>query len=383
MSVPRLGLGMMDAQLQKLVRAVLQDVQIDVSRVAVNVDVTASRQGNKKRKWQAVEGAEGAPKEDDPHGVRDAALDVLEHILSLSGSIPAILRNGVNHVIISSLLTAGCDVTISGKREADPISTVDRQHLHQLRLLRCLLSAIVHTDEGQESILVFGVRLFQGYLRSSDVKIRAFCMEALTTCNLIIHPKLPPIQRLQINKQSSVGNGNGQFVEIEMDLDGVGNEMELKRPRLDNGFGGRTSVQPPVTAVVPISVPLQPMAPVMPALAPASAPLPVFSPATVAAPTTSFTPAVAPIPPPSATPGIVPLETDPEPTLPQSSLPTNLPTNPFAPSTQAPAQPTAAQPVKTAAQSAPQPSAFTEESDDDEDMPQINIDDDDEDEESD
>ena len=57
----------------------------------------------------------------------------------------------------------GTDVAFAQKRLSE---AVDEQQSNQLRVLRCLMSSILHTEEGQESVLVYGMRLFGAFLHS-------------------------------------------------------------------------------------------------------------------------------------------------------------------------------------------------------------------------
>ncbi|KAJ3056132.1 hypothetical protein HK097_007964 [Rhizophlyctis rosea] len=395
----RIGFGLTEDQIRKHLVAILQDVQPDVAQVAVNVDVASQRQTNKKRKWQAVGSAADSPKDEDRRGVKDGALDLLEHILSLGFSIPAVLRSKVNHTIISLLITIGSDLVFTAKRTSE---SLDEQNLQHLRLLRCLMSSIMHTEEGQESVLVYGMRLFGAFLRSPVPEIRGFCTEALNLCDLIIHPKLPPLQRLRV-APTSVPVAYEQL-NNDMDLDEPMGGFEAKRPRFGNGLAAAVpavsanaaaslpAVVPPVhpslvqvAQVAPVPV-LQP-APVAPAPVPSSLPFPVpaapvttFNPATVAAPFSTATPVVVPVTQsaasslpqqPSALPAIVP--------------PTTAPTAPF--SSQTAGKPQAPPESKSAPKPAPyesKPSTYETkpstsysvdmDDSDDEPMPTINID---------
>ncbi|KAI8369294.1 rRNA processing/ribosome biogenesis-domain-containing protein [Radiomyces spectabilis] len=115
-----------------------------------------------------------------------AALGALEQLLNVYGSsMDPQTRSALDSIILSRLLSS----IHPGKASAEMINVTKHQ------LYKCLLSSVLHPVATQASILPHAMRLFSSGLNESNHELRSTCLQGMTICELIIHPRMPPVQR--------------------------------------------------------------------------------------------------------------------------------------------------------------------------------------------
>ncbi|CEP19072.1 hypothetical protein [Parasitella parasitica] len=67
--------------------------------------------------------------------------------------------------------------------------------LVRVELYLCLISSVTHPIETQASILPHASRLFSAGINDHSHQLQAICKKGLSICDLIMHSRLPPIQR--------------------------------------------------------------------------------------------------------------------------------------------------------------------------------------------
>ncbi|KAG0166848.1 hypothetical protein DFQ28_001083 [Apophysomyces sp. BC1034] len=115
-----------------------------------------------------------------------AALEALQNLINFYGpSMELTLRSSVDSGLLSNMLQAIQTVSTSSEQNA----------LVRYKLYECLIASVMHPIEAQASILPHAVRIFSAGMNDQSHQLQMICMQGLAICDLIMHPRMPPIQR--------------------------------------------------------------------------------------------------------------------------------------------------------------------------------------------
>ncbi|KAI7861969.1 rRNA processing/ribosome biogenesis-domain-containing protein [Spinellus fusiger] len=126
-------------------------------------------------------------------GIQLAALKVLQDLITTYGfSMENTMRSSIDSVLLTTILQ------ITQMIETSNESLL----LAKQGLYHCLLASVMHPIETQASILPHAMRIFTAGVNEQTQQLRAICLHGLSVCDLIIHPRLPPIQRAPVQPSS-------------------------------------------------------------------------------------------------------------------------------------------------------------------------------------
>ncbi|KAF8980916.1 hypothetical protein BGZ46_003494 [Entomortierella lignicola] len=139
-----------------------------------------------------------------PAQVFVAASNVLSLVLTTSGpNLAPHTRAAADTLIVTHLLNSQHHVNTIEQSETPFYSAPVRAHLYKV-----LMASISSPAETQSSLVPLSVGIFKAGLNDSEKYVRDSCTTALTICDLIIHARLPPMQRARaITTQKSLAKG--------------------------------------------------------------------------------------------------------------------------------------------------------------------------------
>ncbi|RUS28398.1 rRNA processing/ribosome biogenesis-domain-containing protein [Jimgerdemannia flammicorona] len=190
----KFGIGMVEMTCNPLLNALLEDIRMPERKsaaITANLRTSSGKKSNKKRKAELTNSDALAVAdtfiESPTLELQVAAFEVLKQLLMVGGSaITPSHRSSIDSLLISRLLLLS-----QGMSKSD-----DQYHLLiKLKIYECLLASVLAPSETQASVLPYALRLFSAGQNEQSGQIRSFCSQALTICDLIIHSRLPPIQR--------------------------------------------------------------------------------------------------------------------------------------------------------------------------------------------
>ncbi|KAI3458851.1 hypothetical protein Pfo_015514 [Paulownia fortunei] len=130
-----------------------------------------------------------------PISVKIAALEALEALLTLGGSMRSeSWRGDVDHLLIT-LATNACKGGWS-KEERKIFLSGDPTPIwadFQLAALRALLASLLSPGRGRPSHLALGLELFRGGMQETGTKLGEYCGHALLALEVLIHPRALPL----------------------------------------------------------------------------------------------------------------------------------------------------------------------------------------------
>ncbi|KAF7726335.1 Proline-, glutamic acid- and leucine-rich protein 1 [Apophysomyces ossiformis] len=114
-----------------------------------------------------------------------AALLALQNLLNSYGSsMNPMLRSSVDSNILASIL----------QETQSPTATNEQAAIIRYKLYECLLASVMHPIEAQATILPHAVRIFSSGINDQSHQLQMLCAQGLAICDLIMHPRMPPIQ---------------------------------------------------------------------------------------------------------------------------------------------------------------------------------------------
>ncbi|KAK9767290.1 hypothetical protein K7432_003021 [Basidiobolus ranarum] len=174
--------------------------------------------------------------------LQHAALKTLKAVVLSSGSsISVQLRGTIESTLISHILTL-----------TQQPSDTDNENIEKfkLSLYDCLLSVVISPAQQLPSILPYALQLFNHGLNDKSHMVRTFCSNAVLLCDLIIHPRLPPIQKIPAKDEKS----NSSF------------QMAIDQESVTNNFGhnsftefAQTKAEPIIPAAIATDVESSPV----------------------------------------------------------------------------------------------------------------------------
>ncbi|XP_058083932.1 uncharacterized protein LOC131231664 isoform X2 [Magnolia sinica] len=151
-----------------------------------------------------------------PISVQIAALEALEELVTVSGAwISEQSRSEVDRLLIT-IATNTCNAGWSNEERSKMASegpTPNRADL-QLTALHALLPSLLSPARGRPRYLSQGLELFRRGRQETGTKLAEFCANALTTLEVLIHPRALPLWDSPSGNHSPVDEGfNRRFTE--------------------------------------------------------------------------------------------------------------------------------------------------------------------------
>ncbi|KAF9179183.1 Proline-, glutamic acid- and leucine-rich protein 1 [Haplosporangium sp. Z 767] len=133
-----------------------------------------------------------------------AALSILSLVLTTSGpNLPPHARAAADTLIVTHILNCQHHVNPIEQSETPFYSAPVRAQLY-----KTLVASISSPGETQSSLVPLSVGIFKAGLSDTEQFVRDNCTMALTICDLVMHSRLPPMQRARtVVSQSDLAKG--------------------------------------------------------------------------------------------------------------------------------------------------------------------------------
>ncbi|KAI8072652.1 rRNA processing/ribosome biogenesis-domain-containing protein, partial [Gongronella butleri] len=182
------GLVFAEAIESVVVPNVLQDTTVHVHKVT-SVVTTDTKENKKKRKRNDLTHSDAMLAQhatEAPHDIQMAALQTLEQLLLCYGaSMDINTRNSIDSHILQRLL----EISQKPLALAPESDQLIKEHLYP-----CLLASVMAPLQVQASILPYAVRIFSAGINEQNLKLQSLCRQGVAICDLIMHPRMPPLQ---------------------------------------------------------------------------------------------------------------------------------------------------------------------------------------------
>ncbi|KAG0314847.1 hypothetical protein BGZ97_008888 [Linnemannia gamsii] len=120
-----------------------------------------------------------------------AALDILSLVLTTSGpNLAPHARAAADTLVVTHLLNSQHHVNPIEQSETPFYTTTVRAQLY-----KALTASVSSPGETQSSLVPLSVGIFKAGLSDPEKFVRDHCTTALTICDLVMHSRLPPMQR--------------------------------------------------------------------------------------------------------------------------------------------------------------------------------------------
>ncbi|CAG8601849.1 21078_t:CDS:10 [Gigaspora margarita] len=223
--IQKYGIGFVHFVSSPLLASIIDDIRIKQKPqrdVLTDVISNTGKKGGKNKKRKITNSDElinsGIQEFNNVNvDVQISALEVLKTLLMVDGSsIPYNIRSTIDNIILSRILAPFSQLTNSS------ITTRNESDI-QLKLYECLLALIVAPSAFQPTILPHALRIFSSGLKAQPRQLQLFSSQALAICDLMLHSRLPPLQRLP-NDSISLSEKNIHESESKE----TGNNIESK-----------------------------------------------------------------------------------------------------------------------------------------------------------
>ncbi|KAI8096725.1 rRNA processing/ribosome biogenesis-domain-containing protein [Halteromyces radiatus] len=183
------GYGFGESIGKPLVASVLKDILVTEQKVTDMIP-TEVKNKSMKRKRDALTNSDSltaiGTSTQAPFDIQVAALESLQQLINCFGSSMDLQsRNTIDANVISRLLSM-TQKTLG--------STTENELLIKEKLYQCLLSSVMNPIEVQANVLPHAIRIFSAGINEQNHKLQTICKYGLNICDLIIHPRMPPIQ---------------------------------------------------------------------------------------------------------------------------------------------------------------------------------------------
>lgn len=192
-----------------LIASILEDLQI-IEKKAAGFATTNNQQkkSHKKRRTDVTNSDALSNKLVSAASteVQIAALQTLDTLLQVFGFA---MENGQRSSVDGTVLCRLIQII-------QPTDMSDEEViLVKAELYQCLISSVSHPIETQASILPHASRLFSAGINDQSHQLQSICKKGLTICDLIMHSRLPPIQRVLPKTSPTVVVTAQEIVEEE------------------------------------------------------------------------------------------------------------------------------------------------------------------------
>ncbi|RIB13327.1 rRNA processing/ribosome biogenesis-domain-containing protein [Gigaspora rosea] len=196
--IQKYGIGFVHFISSPLLASIIDDIRIKQKPqrdVLTDIISNTGKKGGKNKKRQITNSDElinsGIQEFNNVNvDVQISALEVLKTLLMVDGSsIPYNIRSTIDNIILSRILAPFSQLTNSS-------STTRNENDIQFKLYEYLLALIVAPSAFQPTILPHALRIFSSGLNAQSRQLQLFSSQALAICDLMLHSRLPPLQRL-------------------------------------------------------------------------------------------------------------------------------------------------------------------------------------------
>ncbi|KAI9243822.1 rRNA processing/ribosome biogenesis-domain-containing protein [Phascolomyces articulosus] len=188
----KFGYAFADTILKPVVLSAIDNLKA-IEHKRVDVVVPDKKVSGKKRRAEQISSDAFSTNDTisyPPCDIQMAALQVLYNVMTLHGnSMDLGLRSSIDTTIVSRILQSTTRNDIKTNNEE---SLAVKCHLY-----KCLLSSIMSPNINQATLLPHAARLFSAGLNDETHELRMICTQGLAICDLCMHTRMPPIQRLQ------------------------------------------------------------------------------------------------------------------------------------------------------------------------------------------
>lgn len=181
-----------------LISAILEDLRIIEHKGASLVTTNQQqKKSHKKRKTEVTNSDSLTSKlvSSTSTDVQVAALQTLSALIEVYGFS---LENAQRSLIDSTVLSRLIQMVHPSNMSDEEIILVKQE------LYKCLIASVTHPIETQASIIPHACRLFSAGLNDASHELQLICKKGLSVCDLIMHARLPPIQRALPKESPSV-----------------------------------------------------------------------------------------------------------------------------------------------------------------------------------
>ncbi|KAF9438155.1 Proline-, glutamic acid- and leucine-rich protein 1 [Entomortierella beljakovae] len=205
-----------------LMKAILEDLRMPTAKIVnpleigtggINLNSRANNQNNgtkhkggagKNRRTGGANQAQPSLEDIVPTSVFVAASNVLSLVLTTLGpNLAPHTRAAADTLIVTHLLNSQHHVNPIGNSDAPFYTASVRAHLYKV-----LTSSISSPAETQSGLVPLSVGIFKAGLNDPEKYVRDSCISALTICDLIMHARLPPMQRARTAAPNSATKGD-------------------------------------------------------------------------------------------------------------------------------------------------------------------------------
>jgi hypothetical protein len=149
--------------------------------------------------------------------VQVAALQTLATLLEVFGFA---MENGQRAAVDGTVLTRLIQVIQPTDMSNEQLVLV------KVELYNCLIASVTHPIETQASILPHATRLFSAGINDQSHELQRICKKGLSICDLIMHARLPPVQRV-LPKTSPAVVITAQEIDDDVVEEEEGEEAEV------------------------------------------------------------------------------------------------------------------------------------------------------------
>lgn len=243
-----------------LIASILEDLQI-IEKKAAGFATTNNQQkkSHKKRRTDVTNSDALSNKLVSAASteVQIAALQTLDTLLQVFGfAMENGQRSSVDGTVLSRLLQI-----------IQPTDMSDEEViLVKAELYQCLISSVSHPIETQASILPHASRLFSAGINDQSHQLQVICKKGLAICDLIMHSRLPPIQRVLpktsptvvVTAQEIVEEDEEEEQENVVDDDTIEEEVvvaNVKKVVVEQQEEKIAPIQPVSLPITPVTLP--------------------------------------------------------------------------------------------------------------------------------
>lgn len=184
--------------------------------------------------------------------VQVAALQTLATLLEVFGFA---MENGQRAAVDGTVLTRLIQVIQPTDMSNEQLVLV------KVELYNCLIASVTHPIETQASILPHATRLFSAGINDQSHELQRICKKGLSICDLIMHARLPPVQRVLPKTSPAV-----VITAQEIDDDVVEEEEEEEAEVVQEVYEAPEQVVEQVKEIKPVQAPVS--APITPVTLP-------------------------------------------------------------------------------------------------------------------
>ncbi|KAF9360051.1 Proline-, glutamic acid- and leucine-rich protein 1 [Mortierella sp. NVP85] len=211
-----------------LVNALLDDLRMPAAKVVNPLELGAggsnanSRANNHTTKHKGGAGknrrGQGAAGASNPAGDEDivspqvfiAASNVLSLVLTTAGpSLAPHARAAADTLVVTHLLNS--------QHYVNPIEPTSEASFYiaavRIQLYKTLVASISSPGEAQSNLVPLSVGIFKAGLNDTEKYVRDSCTMALTVCDLIMHSRMPPMQRARTSYAAKKANKEEKAIQ--------------------------------------------------------------------------------------------------------------------------------------------------------------------------